>query len=111
MVDLDPLMTLLAGLGPWGLLIGAGITLGLQWLAKRRNPTPVDPDKPTDPTAPKRPILDALMEFLRLFLEKKSAAPKVQFGEAPKPQMDADGEDLDEEKVKKLLGVLFDLKK
>jgi hypothetical protein len=82
-MDLNALNAALAGLGPWGVLIGVGLTFGAQWLrAKMKQPAaptspvapPVAPAEPIpappsappvhDAPEPKRPLLDALNAVL-----------------------------------------------
>lgn len=87
-MDLNALNAALAGLGPWGVLIGIGLTFGAQWLRARMqqqaapsapaNPVapavptpdapalPVAPSSPLAPVAPQpnRPLLDALNALL-----------------------------------------------
>lgn len=62
---LDQLPTLLAGLGPWGIAIGVGLTFFVQWIQARRNPKPASPDSPTVPVPSGTPVLDAILDALR----------------------------------------------
>jgi hypothetical protein len=81
-MDLNALNAALAGLGPWGVLIGVALTFGAQWLrARMKQPSgpvspnasaPVRPSSPPAPevpvgpsvTEPKQPLLDALNALL-----------------------------------------------
>lgn len=121
-MDLSPLSALLAGLGPWGLLIGAAIPLVVNLLRNRLNPAPapapgpapVPGPAPTPVPAPApapsgRPILDALAKLLPLLLSSllaKRAGPveSVVFGDEPEP-------DLEAEDVEKLLAAFKSLAK
>jgi hypothetical protein len=70
-IDLTNLNALLAGLGPWGILIGAGLTIGVNWFRNRRNPQPAPaPADPANPNAPApkpsgTPILDMVLDVIR----------------------------------------------
>ena len=99
-----------------GTSLGAGLTIALQWIAKRRNPNPAPAPGPVDPLnpapapdAPKTPILDAILNLLKLKLLNKKDAP-VQFQSLPVAPASTDV-DLDDELMKKLLALLTDAKK
>lgn len=109
MLDLNPLLTPLAALGPWGILLGAAITLGIQWIRKRQGdaqPTPAPAPSPDKPEAPsKTPVLDALSNLLKLLAMRKtqqSATPAVQFGAT------ATDADVDTDTAKRLLKVMLE---
>jgi hypothetical protein len=79
---MDQLLPFLSALGPWGVLAGAVATIIVQRLrdrfAPKPAPGPVDPADPKDPTpAPvepsKTPLLDAVLNLIRLKLLKKVA--------------------------------------
>lgn len=101
---------MLAGLGPWGLLIGAAITVAVNVIRNRLNPAPVvpapvTPANPANPVVPtpvapapaSRPVRDALLAILAAFLDRKASGGGVQmFGAngypAPGPLPDTDHE-------------------
>jgi hypothetical protein len=72
---LAPILSALSGLGPWGLVIGAAVAVGAQWLKSRVS-------KPADP---KKPLLDALLALLKPEL-KPAPAPAPE----PKPAIPDD---------------------
>jgi hypothetical protein len=67
---LTPILSALSGLGPWGLVIGAALTIGVQWLRSRVS-------QPADPASP---LLDALLALLK-------PEPKADPAPAPKPTL------------------------
>lgn len=71
-MDLSQLNAMLAGLGPWGILIGVGLTFLVQWL-KGKQGQPVKPDQPDKQDTP---LLDALLALLKLKLAKPAPDPK-----------------------------------
>jgi hypothetical protein len=79
MLDLSAVTAVLAGLGPWGLLAGVVLTLGVQWAKKKfphlvpgkpspvPEPGPAPAPNPSDPipAAPTgRPLLDLALRIL-----------------------------------------------
>lgn len=68
-MDLNQLPALLAGLGPWGIVIGVGVTLLAQWLRNRvspSNPSPQPGPLPQPRPGPSEtPLLDALLSILK----------------------------------------------
>lgn len=112
MFDPNQLNLLLAGLGPWGIVIGIGVTILAQWAKRRMDspkpapapaPAPVEPSPapaPNVPVEPRFPALARLRELLKslplkdiiplilpLILEKKAATsgPVVMYGNVPVP--------------------------
>lgn len=112
MFDPNQLNLLLAGLGPWGIFIGIGVTLLSQWAKKRMSPSPPPAPvpapapspvpAPVDPVAPEPrfpalarlrellkslPLKDIIPLILPLILEKKAATsgPVVMYGNVPVP--------------------------
>lgn len=63
-MDLSQLQAALAGLGPWGIVLGVAITLAVQWY-KGRQPAPAAGD-------PSTPLLDAVLNLIRV---KHTSAP------------------------------------
>lgn len=89
-MDLAALQTALAGLGPWGILIGAGIAVAVQWF-RNRNAQPTPGPNPGPQPAPNggTPLLDALLNLIKLRLLKK--VQPVSYGAAaPTPPADVD---------------------
>lgn len=82
MPDLNQLAALLNGLGPWGIVIGALLFAGLQYLRSKSAPTP-------------SPLLDAAIELIRLRLAKQLEAPV-----APVKK------DIDDEQLNMLIGAV-----
>lgn len=93
---MDQLIPLLAGFGPWGILAGAGLTLLVQWVKRRQNPTPTPAPGPAPVNPTDTPVLDALLAILR----KRLVPPAAPKADAIAPA------DIDHETVAKVLGAL-----
>jgi len=77
-MDLTPLLTALSALGPWGIVAGIGITLGLQFLRNRlsRPPAPITPTpNPSPATHPLR--LDGQFPLLARLAQVLGIAPRT----------------------------------
>lgn len=102
-MDLSAVQTLLDGLGPWGVLIGIGLTFLAKYLQAKVNPVAPSPAPSPAPDAPSdTPILDALLKMLKDRLTK----PKAEaVGALP------DAQDIDGEAAAKLLSQILQMGK
>ena len=77
-MDLTALNAWLAGLGPWGIALGAALTIAAKILRDRMSKQPQPAPAPAPAPAPQpqpapsdTPLLDALLQVLRLRLTKR----------------------------------------
>lgn len=122
-MDLNALAAALSGLGPWGIALGAALTLAVNFYrngkllptAAPASPTaPVapapapsvpaaDPSLPVLPVIPNRPLLNAGLQFLQLLAQRKAlqaTAPVTPYSAAAYDPYQA----LEDEVLKRVAG-------